>query len=111
MRKLRHDERAVIEALLSDLPEERSLCQYLLEAVVEDMSDGGMGSVRFVWLSGHDSRFGRQLREATFADADGLPASVTLNLDQAGRLFELDIFKADSSPLKRFPNPEDLEIR
>jgi hypothetical protein len=81
------------------------------DAVVEELGDGGMGSLKFVDLLSSDQRFAKQLREATFADDDGVPVSITINLDQNNGLFELDIWKADNSSLKRFPRPDDVSIR
>jgi hypothetical protein len=53
-----------------------------------------MGSLRF---SGAERRrYGSTLAEVEFKDADGTPVSVALMLDEAGDLFELDIWKVDS---------------
>jgi hypothetical protein len=67
--------------------------------LVEEMNDGGMGSLLFV--GSQDRSFGRSLGEAEFNDADGTLVSVALNADQHGDLFELDIWKVDFSPLQR----------
>lgn len=70
------------------------------------LDDGGMGSLRLV--EGDDDRnerkFGSKAAELQFRDADGTPVSVSLHLDDAGRLFELDVFKADFSPLISIPD-------
>ena len=97
--------------MVRGLPAEHDVLSGIEDAVVEDMNDGGMGSLKFVRLSSEKSRFAKQLREATFADKDGVPVSITINLDQSGHLFELDIFKADNSPLRKFPAPGDVLIR
>jgi hypothetical protein len=39
-----------------------------------------------------------------------MPVSVTLSLDKKGQLFELDVFKADGSPLISYPELDDFEI-
>ncbi|MFK4505936.1 hypothetical protein LPJ38_32325 [Bradyrhizobium daqingense] len=89
-------------------PKERDLVAFILGqhspsqchlGLVEQMNDGGMGSLRFV--GGEDRRFGRCVGEAEFDDADGVLVSVALNVDQRGELFELDFWKADFSPLQR----------
>ena len=43
-----------------------------------------------------------------FNDADGVPVSAALNLDQDHHLFELDVWKVDFSPLQRWPTAQDL---
>jgi hypothetical protein len=76
---------------------------------VEEMSDGGMGSLRFPSDTGPDveRRLGEVLAQGEFADEDGVPVSFTINLDSKGRLFELDVWRVDFEPLKRFPNESD----
>jgi hypothetical protein len=67
--------------------------------LVEEMNDGGMGSLRFVGSA--NRRLGACVGEAEFDDADGVTVSVALNIDQRGELFELDVWKVDFSPLQR----------
>jgi hypothetical protein len=90
-------------------PEERDLIVYILGQssplngrfhLVEEMNDGGMGSIRFV--GSPDRRLGRCVGEVEFYDSDGVTVSVALNVDQRGELFELDLWKVDFSPLQRF---------
>ena len=52
---------------------------------------------------------GRELVAANYVDEDGILVSVSLNLDQQGEPFEIDMWKVDFSPLRRFPRPEDLQ--
>jgi hypothetical protein len=73
---------------------------------VEEMNDGGMGSLLFVGAP--DRRFGRCIGEAEFDDADGVRVSVALNLDQRDELFELDLWKVDFSPLQRIAALRDV---
>ena len=35
---------------------------------------------------------------------------LNLDLDEAGDLFELDMWKVDSSALLRFPEPDDVQV-
>lgn len=77
--------------------------------LVEQMDDGGMGSLRFV-SDARDRHVGGALAGASFLDEDGVLVSVTLNVDQHGQLFELDIWKVDFSPLKRIPDVADIRI-
>jgi hypothetical protein len=89
-------------------PKERDLVVFILGRdsdllahvdLVEEMNDGGMDSLCFVGT--RDRRFGNCIGSAEFDDADGVPVSVSLNVDQHGELFELDIWKTDFSPLQR----------
>lgn len=77
-----------------------------LEGVkVRAMNDGGMGSLELVPQEGAAStrRFGKKVAEYQFTDADGVEVLVSLNLDEDGRPFELDIWKTDFSPLIHVP--------
>jgi len=72
---------------------------------VEEMNDGGMGSLRFLTKNGEKRIFGDQIAQIQLLDVDGIPLSITVNIDQEGDIFELDIWKVDFSPLKQFPLP------
>jgi len=100
-RKLRPAERAVITALAP------SITTGLDGALVVEMRDGGMGSIRF--LNGSDRRRSRSIAEAEYMDDDGVSVIIELNVDERDKLFELDLWKVDFSPLRRYPNPEDLK--
>lgn len=97
--------------MVRGLPVEHPVLRSIEDAVIEEMNDGRMGSMRFVHLSSEKPRFAKQVCEATFTDEDGVPVSITLNLDQDDCLFELDVFKADNSPLRKFPAPSEVLIR
>ena len=74
---------------------------------VSPMPDGGMGSL-FLYLAPPRAlarRFGREISQHRFQDEDGIEVIASLNIDQEGNLFELDIWKVDYSPLLRFPDP------
>jgi hypothetical protein len=102
-RHLRLDETNLIVAMLASKREEQSLRQELAEALVEEMTDGGMGSLRFTGAAGR--KFGQQLAEAELQDVDGVVLNITINVDQYGSLFEFDVWKVDFSPLIRLPSP------
>ena len=96
-------------------PKERDLVAFILGqhsplqghfGLVEEMNDGGMGSLLFAGAA--DRRFGRCIGEAEFDDADGVLVSVALHLDQRDELFELDLWKVDFSPLQRIPAIGDV---
>ncbi|WP_063826866.1 hypothetical protein [Cupriavidus sp. WS] len=101
-RRLRDDERALLVALIAGKPEASRLLSSLDETIVEEMDGGGMGSLLFLRSDNRPRHLGKQLVEKEFADIDGVPVMVTVNLDERGELFELDIWKVDFSPLMRF---------
>lgn len=105
-RMLRPDERAVLIRLL-DMAGCAAHPQ-LQHCRVEDMADGGMGSIRFVSPFAGARLLGRCAMEAQYVDADGVPVSIALNLDDRGNLYELDFWKADFSPLLSYPSPAEL---
>lgn len=107
VRKLKGDERALLAGLIAGEPQAHQLLNSLDDAIVEEMDDGGMGSLRFCDSGGEVRRFGKQLVEREFADIDGVPVIVTINLDNQGALYELDIWKVDFSPLKKLPSTGD----
>jgi len=104
-RPLTRDEKTFVTALLKGHPEGKGIEATLGDAVVEPLDDGGMGSLHFIDPTGAEQRYGHTIAEVTAADEDGVPLSITLSVDQRGRLFELDVWKVDNSPLRRFPKP------
>jgi hypothetical protein len=109
-RDLRDDERAIIEKLVENTPYEDKVLGDLARLPVQDMPDGGMGSLKFRTRRSKKAVYGKQIAEGSFEDADGMPVSVSLSLDDGGELFEFDVFKADGSPLKRYPDTGQLKI-
>ena len=71
----------------------------------EPMADGSMGSLLFE-RDLRVSHFG--VAERYFLDEDGVLVSATLNTDADGRPVELDVWKVDFSPLKRWPDVDDI---
>jgi len=107
-RFLNDDEKRLIRVLL-DRSEGISLPDNWLDCVrVVPMSDGGMGSVKF--LSSSSNEMASQIAEINFRDADGVEVVASLNADKNGNPFELDIWKVDFSPLIKIPDFFD-EIR
>lgn len=107
-RFLRHQESAVMERMLSGTEYASRFVPQLRSLMVTEMNDGGMGSLRFVSGFSMGARFGKQIAEAHYTDSDGVPVSIAINIDRKGHLFELDVWKVDYTPLKRWPKPEDL---
>ena len=111
------DDRTVVQRPLTQ--PERQLVEFLLHlaeqadihdlnsARVQDMNDGGMGSLRFGESRG--GRLGHIVAEAEFVDEDGLPVFASLFLDQSNALYDLGLWKVDFSPLKRIPEPSQFK--
>lgn len=75
------------------------------ELMVEDMDDGGMGSLTlYPPIYSAERAFGRQVSEYQFLDKDMTPVIATLYVDKQEHLFELDIWKVDYSPLLSLPD-------
>jgi hypothetical protein len=110
-RKLRKEELDLITAMARHSRKSNEVLRSLSERLVEDMKDGGMGSVRFKDSDNRERRLGKKIAEAEFRDQDGIPVSAVLNLDDKGQLFELDMWKVDFSALKRYPRPEELRLK
>lgn len=105
-RPLRSEESALIRTLLHGVYPTGALESLLTTSRVVDMQDGGMGSIRFI--SSEPQSLGRVLVEAKYVDSDGVLVSIAVNADSHGHLFELDFWKVDFSPLRRYPNPSDV---
>ena len=73
--------------------------------MVAPMDEAGMGSL-ILYPTGKmtpSREFGSTLHEIEFKDADHVAVVASLNLDQHGELFELDIWKVNFDPLIRLP--------
>ena len=66
---------------------------------VEEMNDGGMGSLHFVWKDKTSPKFGGTSAEIELLDQDQVPVMVYLDVDREGDFFELNIWKVDFSPI------------
>ena len=80
------------------------------ELFAVDLTDGGMGSIRLTDKSDRPRKMSRELVTANYTDEDEIPVVISINLDQDGRLFEMDFWKVDYSPLQRYPSPERLQV-
>lgn len=72
---------------------------------VEDMNDGGMGSLKLAVPTSARPRSGRVACRAAvqFTDADGVEVVASLNADEDGMPFELDMWKTDFTALISIP--------
>ena len=66
---------------------------------VAEMTDG-MGSLLLIpkGQKNQNRLFGKEISEVQFHDADGMLVSVSLNIDQNGFLFELDVWREREAP-------------
>lgn len=71
------------------------------------LDDGGMGSLYLLYKDSplnNKRKFGKQASECQFRDVDGVLVIASLYLDEDGNLFELDMWKVDSSKLIKMPS-------
>lgn len=73
--------------------------------LVRSMDDGKMGSLLLFpgGIIENGRKFGARVSELKFNDADGVEVIASLNADELGRMFELDSWKTDFSPLIQIP--------
>jgi len=74
--------------------------------LVRSMDDGEMGSL-YLFPKGimiEDRVMGEQVSDFQFTDSDGIEVIASLNLDENGDLFELDLWKTDFSKLIKLPD-------
>lgn len=105
IRKLWSKEERLLEFLISrsSIPISENWRSGLL---VRPMDDGGMGSL-CLFPNGEvvEGRvFGQRVSDYQFTDLDGVVVIASLNLDNKGNLFELDIWKTDFSKLIAIPD-------
>jgi hypothetical protein len=106
LRPLNEGEKNLLQDLLRSAgwpPKKVAASERLL---VTDMNDGGMGSIRFVKPGAEDQprRMGARIAELEYSDEDGVTVLVSLNVDQEGELFELDIWKTNFGRLISYPS-------
>lgn len=105
-RPLRHEEYILLNALLSNYSP--YLGGKLKDICVADMQDGQMGSICVATNSNEKRQFGRTFLEAEYVDIDEVLVKISINLDNEGKLYEVDFWKVDFSPLKRYPSFDQL---
>jgi hypothetical protein len=77
----------------------------LSNLLVRTMDDGGMGSL-LLFPAGNinpNRKLGQTISEFQFKDEDGIDVIASLNLDQEGNLFELDVWKTNFDKLIKLP--------
>lgn len=103
------DEFRLLDFLVYEMSKFMISKEMLAKMKVADMSDGEMGSLRLFPNGSEDvgAKFGKQASACQFTDEDGIEVIASLNLDQHGNLFELDIWKTNFGKLIRIP--EDMD--
>ncbi|MGN6399086.1 MAG: DUF6984 family protein [Flavisolibacter sp.] len=99
-RKITDEEKTLIQFLLN-----RSGESYDIPELVSELKDGGMGSLRLADSGIH----ARDIIQVKYVDSDNVLVFITLTQNDSNQLFELDMWKVDFEPLRKFPTPEKLE--
>jgi hypothetical protein len=100
LRPIKPEEKALIEHLLQHIPNGK---RYAIPDEVENMGEYGV-------LLSKKGEHSLDLIEAEYIDEDRRSVLITLTANQHGELFELDIWKTDFNPLRRYPTPDKIEI-
>jgi hypothetical protein len=89
---------------LQDIPEGSHITASLEDLFVEEMDDGGMGSLQVMIEGENYRRFGGVLVDMGSHDVDGMYLLISVIVDSDDNFYELDIFKGDFSPLIKIPD-------
>lgn len=109
MRKMTNREAEILDRILEQLPSDREVLREQAARAKVHVIDQE-GSLRF--LVADTARPAEHIAErvpvtAISDDADGMPVYILLHLI-AGRLWELEVYKADGSPIIDPPAPDKL---
>jgi len=101
-RNLNKQEIALIQRLLEISDRNEQLIN-LQSLEVQEMSDGGMGSLYIVnpQKPSGQRTFGCRIAEFQYKDADEVPIIASLNVDEDGDLYEVDVWRVDYNPVIR----------
>ena len=102
MRLLRPNELTFIKSMMGRSDNVSIVPARLEDVLVEEMNDGGMGSLLFSSSKG-GRVLGEEVARKVFLDQDGVLAVATISHDNHGELYELDVWKTDFSKLLGFP--------
>lgn len=94
-------------ALVRHLGGEHSRKWDLADALVEDVEDGDMGSIRFLSCDEREPEFTTDFADCEYVDSDGVEVLITLEVDEEQYPVELDLWKVDFKPLRRYPTVEE----
>ena len=112
MRKITNQEYLVLKSMLghSSFLKSCNLDRFLQSILVEDMDDGGMGSLKILHKECIERKHLSILTEADFIDEDGINAIISIIKNSSGDIIEIDIQKDNFSPLLSWPDPKDLRF-
>ncbi|EMO89541.1 DUF6984 family protein [Leptospira noguchii] len=111
-RTLKPEEKDFLLAIISEDDPESIGPGQLDSILVQELSDGHMGSIRFIQsvCKNTNRQFSRKWKEVQFYDDDGVLVLASILLDKNGCAFELEIWKTNFNPLIRFPKKEEISI-
>jgi hypothetical protein len=104
-RKPTQDEMRLLEFLVQKV-KVKFPSNWSTNLLVKSLNDEGMGSLQLIpegVAIDSDRLLGEQVSDCQFTDEDGVGVISSLNIDDTGKLFELDIWKTDFSPLIGIP--------
>ncbi|MGY0427336.1 MAG: DUF6984 family protein [Polaribacter sp.] len=105
MRNLNQKEKKLIKFLLRKIKYDYELDNLIVDEI------GGYPSESISFLSNRDNvqrKMSKAIIECTFTDVDNIPISISLNIDDEGHLYELDIWKVDFSKIIRYPDGKNI---
>ena len=108
MRVLKREEIDLISVMVRGHAIGQSLLTGIERLGVRDLHDGDMGSIQLLSEITEQPRQAECIAEADYMDFDGIPVSIAINVDQHRKLFELDIWTVDFSPLQTYPTPRTI---
>jgi hypothetical protein len=103
MRSLRKNEQDLIRFMLKDITDQKNFIDELTNIQVQEMNDGGMGSLKFLTEKEGKRIYKKDISIMHYKDIDGISVMFSLNVDMDDDVYELDVFKGDFSPLRKFP--------
>lgn len=106
MRKIRDEEKRIIEFLLAMIG--AKLENYPVSETVYEYEGGVMGSISMQNTDG--STYLKDLIQAHYIDVDLVPVVITLTADKDEKLLDLDFWKEDFSKLIQYPTPDKLKV-
>jgi hypothetical protein len=109
LRELTDLERAYLGRLLAvDFPGREQVAQQIRSALARRIDEEG--SVELVTRSTESANVTKRVPvEGGSVDLDGVPISFLLHV-VGSQIRELEIYKADGSPIKRMPAPEQVDV-
>jgi hypothetical protein len=109
LRELTDTERGYLERLLTvDFPGREQVTKQLESVLARRIDEEG--SVELVPQIGEPANVTKRVPvEGESSDADGVPIYFLLHVVES-QVRELEIYKADGSPIQRMPAPEQVEV-